>query len=152
MQTSDIIALLALSISILSLWLQNSGSQKQIMLSNFLEYTQRYQEIISHFPKDVINQNFDITSMPENEQESLLRYMWMYFDLCYEEYQLHKLGFINSNLWKFWDIGMKSAFSRPAFQQSWYLIRDKTKYEPDLDFVKFVESSFKSQRNHIRRK
>lgn len=140
MQTSDIIASLALLISLLSIWLQKSSDRSQIMVGNFLEYTKRYQEIISHFPKEVVEENFDLTSTSEVDREKLLRYMWMYFDLCYEEYCLYKLGYIDRKLWTIWESGMKAAFSRPAFRQSWQLIIGNTSYKPDLGFIKFIES------------
>ena len=147
MQTSDLIASLALFISILSLWLQTISSNKQFMLSNFIEYTRRYQEIIIHFPKDLVNSEFDITLISESERENLLRYMWLYFDLCNEEYCLYKLGFINTQLWNIWELGMKSSFSRPAFQQCWEIISKNSNFESDLRFINFIESMIGNSSN-----
>ncbi|BAY34102.1 hypothetical protein NIES2107_60070 [Nostoc carneum NIES-2107] len=145
MQVSDIIASLALIVAGASFWFQQKSDRKQLMVSNFLEYTKRYQEIIVHFPKEVVDENFNLSSFSENEQEEILRYMWMYFDLCYEEYSLYKLGYIDLDLWSIWESGIKSSFSRSAFQQSWHLIRGNTNYKSDLGFAKFIESILQSR-------
>lgn len=146
MQMSEIIASIAVLISIFSLWIQNSSSRKQLMLSNFSDYTKRYQEIIIHFPKEVIEDSFNIDSFSEEEKEKILRYMWIYFDLCHEEFSLYKLGFIDSTLWSVWESGMQSAFSRPSFQICWGLISSNTNYKFHPSFVTFIEAKIQSKR------
>lgn len=141
MQTSDVIASIALVISILGVYLQSLSDRKQLMLSNFLDYTKRYQEIISHFPKEVIDEDFDLSSLSDDSRDNILRYMLMYFDLCYEEYSLYKLGFINLKLWELWESGIKSAFSRPAFKQSWQVVKPYTNHKDNSGFSSFVDSA-----------
>ncbi|MDZ8108160.1 MAG: hypothetical protein RM338_21400 [Nostoc sp. DedQUE12a] len=136
-QPSDIIASLALITSLFSIWIQDRGVRKQLLVTNVGEYTKRYQEIILNLPKSVIFDDFNLASLEVEEQDRILRYMWIYFDLCYEEYSIYTdLRLINKKLWKRWKSGMVSSFSRPAFQQSWYLISQNTTYpEPFVDFI-----------------
>ena len=149
MQVSDFIALTALVISLFSIWLQSRGVHKQLLVTNISEYTKRYQEIFEKLPKSVIDENFDISTFSEDEKEKLLCPMWLYFDLCYEEYILfHELNLIDKKLWKYWEAGMTSAFSRPSFYQCWELIF-KNSYYPRA-FSKFVND--KMIKSHHRSK
>lgn len=137
MQISDFIALTALATSLFSIWLQNRGVRKQLLVTNISEYTKRYQEIFEKLPKSVIDENFDINTFSEDEREKIIRPMWLYFDLCYEEYILyHELHLIDKKLWKYWEKGMTSAFSRPSFHQCWKLIFNNSFYP--RPFSKFV--------------
>lgn len=138
MQTSDLIASIALIISLFSIWLQDKGVRKQLQVVNISEYTKRYQEIIEKFPRSVLDKNFDINSLSQDDKEKLLRSMWIYFDLCYEEYILYyELNLIDKKLWKLWEGTMTSAFGRPAFYQCWNVVCNHSSYpESFSNFVK----------------
>ncbi len=148
MQTSDFLAFTALIISIYGIWMQNKGVQKQILaqnkgvrqqllVANISEYTKRYQEIFEKLPKSVLDENFNLNSFSEDDKEKLLRSMWLYFDLCNEEYMLyHDLNLIDEKLWLLWEYAMTSAFKRPAFYQCWNVVFSNSFYpEP---FSKYV--------------
>jgi hypothetical protein len=137
-QTSDIVAIIALIISLGSIWFQDRGVRKQLMVSNISEYTKRYQDILEKLPKIVLDRNFDLNSLADDEKDKLLRTMWLYFDLCYEEYILfYELKLIDKKLWKHWEDAMKSAFARPAFFQCWQIVNQESFYPKS--FSKFVK-------------
>ncbi len=137
LQFSDILSILAVVISIGSLWFQNEGVRKQLLVANINEYTKRYQDIFQTFPKIILEPNFNLNSLSPVEKDNVLRSMWLYFDLCYEEYMLyHDLKLIDKKLWKSWELSMKSAFSRPSFGQSWDEIIKVSYYPPP--FQQFV--------------
>lgn len=143
MELSDIVATLALVASLFSIWIQDRGVRKQLLVANVSEYTKRYQEIILNLPKSVVFKDFNFESLDVEEQDKILRYMWIYFDLCYEEFSIYyDLRLINKKLWERWKSGMVSSFSRPAFQQCWYLISYNTKYPSS--FVQFVNHIIKN--------
>jgi hypothetical protein len=137
MHISDFIAFTALVISLYGIWRQDKGVKQQLVVANISAYTKRYQEIFDRFPKSVIDEKFKLDSLSEDDKEKLLRPMWLYFDLCYEEYILfHDLNLIDEKLWKHWESGMKSAFSRPAFYQCWKFVFNNSFYP--IAFSKFV--------------
>jgi hypothetical protein len=106
-------------------------------VSSLIAYTKRYQEIIEKMPRSVVDNNFNLNSFSDDEKEKLLRSMWLYFDLCFEEYSLyHELKLIDKKLWNNWEKAMFSAFDRPAFYQCWKVIFDKSFYPKS--FSKFV--------------
>ena len=107
------------------LW-QIIGYKKVARYTLFAEYTKRYQEIMLALPEDLGEE-----TAFENKEKSYLR---AYFDLCSEEYFLHKKGNLNKEVWKEWKEGMKIAFNKKAIFDYWQ--EKKTCYE---DFNKFVE-------------
>ncbi|HIK07018.1 MAG TPA: hypothetical protein IGS40_20395 [Trichormus sp. M33_DOE_039] len=145
LQLSDVLSILALIASLFSIWIQDRGVRKQLLVANVSEYTKRYQEIILNLPKSVIFDDFNLESLDGEERDKILRYMWIYFDLCYEEFSIYyDLRLINKTLWRRWKSGMASSFDRPAFQQSWYLISNNTSYPQP--FVNFINSLIKKQK------
>jgi hypothetical protein len=121
-------------VAIIGLIYQSHTTRKQVKLQNFIEYTKRYQEIILNFPENINEQDFTFEAISSNEERNkTMRYMRAYFDLCFEEYTLHKKKFIDDDLWSIWNGGMKVAFSKPAFQKAWELILKDTKFGSDFE-------------------
>ncbi|NEP49613.1 MAG: hypothetical protein F6K65_12620 [Moorea sp. SIO3C2] len=146
MKLSDFIALLALIISIYSIWAQNKGIKQELLITNISEYTKRYQEIFEKLPKIVLDENFDINSLSEVDKEEIVRPVWLYFDLCYEQYLLYyELDIVDKKLWKYWEAGMVSAFSRPSFFTCWNIISTISAYP--RNFTNFVNHKM-SQLHH----
>ncbi|MEB3341414.1 hypothetical protein [Okeania sp.] len=113
---SEVIATIALVISLFSILSQNKGVKKQLLVANIGEYTRRYQEIIINLPESILYSHFNINHLDRAEKIKILRYMELYFDLCFEEYSLyHDLKLIDKKLWKIWESGIKATLSRPAF-------------------------------------
>jgi hypothetical protein len=111
--------------------------RKQLMLQTFSDYTKRYQEIILHFPEEINQTDFDLFS--RDDKSSVMRYMRVYYDLCFEEYYLSKRKLIDERTWNDWREGMEFAFSKSAFQQAWQLIKKDTQYKQD--FCALVEKA-----------
>ena len=136
-QISNILSILALFASFFSIWLHNQGFRKQLLVANMSNYTRRYQEIVESLPADVLHKEFNLESLDEVEQYKILRSMWFYFDLCYEEYILYyELNLIDKKLWRIWENNMKSAFSRPVFYQGWKKILERSSYS-EKSYEKF---------------
>ena len=139
LQLSDVISICALAVSFLSIWLQGRSSQKQLLVANISEYTKRYQEIILNLPRVVLNSDFDINVVSEEEETLILRYMLIYFNLCFEEYTLYfSLKLVDKKVWKIWESGIRSSLYRPAFRQCWQIISQNSSY--DGRFVAFMNS------------
>lgn len=138
------IALGAAIVSIIALIYQSRATRnqielqtKQLKLQNYMEYTKRYQEIILHFPESVNKKSFKLDRFDPEIRDKTMRYMRVYFDLCFEEYDLNNKEMIDEEIWDTWKSGMKFAFSKPAFIQAWDIIKLDTEY--DQGFYKLVE-------------
>lgn len=132
------ISSLSLVISLLGVILEGKRNQKQIIVTNISEYTKRYQDIILNLPRSVLDDDFNLNEFEEEEKFKILRYMWIYFDLCFEEYTLFELKLIDKEVWKLWKLGIKSSLKRSAFEQSWHVISQNTSY--NSKFRSFMES------------
>ena len=109
----------------------------QIKQTFYMEYTKRFQEIILHLPTKIHDDQFSINELKDEEHEETMRYMRVYFDLCYEESFLKQQGHIDQNVWDDWKQGMKSMFKKQAFKDAWEIITEKSGiYEEKFkDFV-----------------
>jgi hypothetical protein len=131
------IALVGVAVAIVALVQQIRALRKQLFLQTFSDYTKRYQEIILHFPEDINQSDFDLSS--RNDRSSVMRYMRAYYDLCFEEFHLFRMRLIDQSVWESWREGMEVAFSKTAFQQSWDQIKTDTQYGDD--FCALVEGA-----------
>ncbi len=111
---------------------------EQIKHNYFSEYTKRYQEIIIHFPENINEDTFSYEELEKNKKDETMRYMRVYFDLCSEEFFLHKHKYIDEKVWKEWEEGMSYAFNKKAFRRAWEKISSDTGFY--TDFKKFVDS------------
>ena len=118
---------------------QNIANGKQLRLQNFSDYTKRYQEIILHFPESINEATFALEKLPDADvRNTTLRYMRAYFDLCFEEFTLADRKIIDKAVWAVWKEGIQFALSKPAFRESWAIVKRDTRYGDA--FVAFVDS------------
>ena len=132
-----VVAFLTALVAIITLVIQSRSMRKQMKLQNYMEYTKRYQEIILNFPESINERSFVLDDLPSSEvRGKTMRYMRAYYDLCYEEFDLHRRKFIDEDIWQIWEAGMRTAFSKPAFQQAWGKIKQDSNFEQQFeDFV-----------------
>ena len=130
---------LAVIISVLTLVVTTTGLiatvqqfKKQLRLNFFADYTKRYQEILLNFPEKINEETFKISNLEATDRDRTLRYMRAYFDLCSEEYYLWRQGDIDYETWREWETGIRFAFSKPAFQEAWNILRLDTIYYGDF--------------------
>ncbi len=116
---------------------------EQIKHNYFSEYTKRYQEIIIHFPENINEDTFSYEELEKNKKDETMRYMRVYFDLCSEEFFLHKHKYIDEKVWKEWEEGMSYVFNKKAFRRVWEKISSDTGFY--TDFKKFVDSKMNSE-------
>jgi hypothetical protein len=139
MQTTDLIQSIGIFIAIIGLMITIYFNRKQLQILNnqlklnfFADYTKRYQEIILNFPENINEAKFDYSSLPEEEKNKTLRYMRVYFDLCSEEFDLWRAGYIENRIWENWKEGIEFAFSKKAFIDAWKIISLDTIYYPEF--------------------
>lgn len=109
---------------------------KQIKYDFFAIYTGRYQKIALHLPVDIYEYQFRFEKLTKNKREEALRYMRVYFDLCYEQFFLNNKGLIDGEVWKDWKKGMKFTFAAKAFREIWQKEFAKSDfYDKFKDFV-----------------
>jgi len=120
---------------------------RQLKNNFFAEYTKRYHEIILHFPLDIYENTFNFDALEKKEKDEILRYIRVYFDLCYEEYFLNKNKNIDKKVWIDWKEGIYFAFSKKAFKEAW----EKFYPSPGFykDFKEYVDSELITNKKDI---
>ena len=121
----QIVIFIGVIVAVFSLRQQKKISQ----LAFFADYTKRCQEIMLKIPDDLDNET-DL----KNEYKPYLR---AYFDLCWEQWFLHKKGHIEDEFWEEWKDGMVPIFKKAVVFD--YLKTKKSSYP---DFYKFVVDEF----------
>ena len=96
----------------------------------YSEYTKRYQDIILAMPDNVFDGSGELNSIT-------LKYTQLYFDLCNEEYYLHKEGQLPEGIWNNWKEGMKQTTKLVLFKKSWILQAQQY----NIEFYNFFENS-----------
>ena len=112
-------------------------AKEQYKFQFFAEYTKRYQNLILKMP-DNLN-----TSSIYNKDVDI--YMRLYFDLCSEEYYLHRKGVIDDFVWGLWTEGIQTAMKRPNYKNAWKLLGG---YYSDNSFKSFMSDLIR--KNEVR--
>jgi hypothetical protein len=131
LKASDWIAIVAGLITlagVVVVFLQLHSLNQQTRLQNFGEYTRRYQQIVLNFPEDINARSFSLAGRKDHAE--IMRYMRAYYDLCFEEWYLHRKGLIEDDFWNVWLDGIRTSVSKPAFQQAWKVMQADTNYGP----------------------
>lgn len=127
---STIVALVALFFSnrkLLKQLQQNSDlHKKQAQETFFSEYTKRYQDIILGMPV-------------EENHPKWLKYVQLYFDLCSEEFHLHKKGLIDEYVWTLWVEGMQVTMKQKSLRLAWQNHLGVLYTDPD--FISFMHNT-----------
>ena len=134
---------LLLAATIAGVWLAWKAHCKQVRLQQFADYTKRYQDI--HFPEEVREPEYVLETATgpqrgDDRFEKTMRAMRAYFDLCYEEWELHERKDIDEHTWNIWSGGMKTAFKKTAFQQAWARITRSHDTDYGPGFKRFVDA------------
>ena len=120
---------------------QLNVQNKQLKIQIFADYTKRYQEIIAKFPENINDQSFDLSKLKIKDRNFLLRNMRQYFDLCFEEWYLDSGKLLDEEFWGLWKGGIITALSKPAFIDSWKIIKLSSCF--GNDFEKFIDEKIK---------
>jgi hypothetical protein len=91
------------------------------------------------FPEDINDGAFELEGRPD--YHSVMRAIRAYFDLCFEEWYMKQRGLIDDRAWLVWKGGMRTAFSKPAFQQAWELVKRDTEF--GQEFEQFVATQLR---------
>jgi hypothetical protein len=113
---------------------------KQMTVQILMQYTARYERILTDFPPSVFITRFSASELPVQDSKltvCLLRYL----NLCAEEYFLTKHNYLAKNLWKVWEADLKRTIASPLLQREWPLLRKE--FESHIEFRDYVDGVLK---------
>ena len=130
----EAVAILALVFSVVSIlvtiWSVNRTNQ--LTKTNhqsviFTDCTRRYHDIIESMPESMVGNLGNISP-------DVIKYMTLYYDLCSEEFQLHREKNITDEIWKKWEDGMRIMTRPEIYKTCWKFL--SANY--NNDFVHFM--------------
>lgn len=141
--TSDWIQLVSTAILVVSIIIAYYFSSKmlkeikdQMWISIFSEYTRRYSEIIRDLPDAASDPQISaLNKASRHEKDKIMGLMRAYFDLCSEEYYLHKTGKIDRKTWSLWEKGLVFTARLPTFVDAWKLIKVEGYDEAFVEYI-----------------
>lgn len=121
--------------------------KRQTNAQVFLEYTKRYEDIMSALPVDArIARTNSATALPPESAElsfQILRYV----NLCAEEYYLMQSGYLARDIWGIWDAELTRTLRTPLLRREWEKL--KAEFSSYPAFRDYVDNL---QRSHARKK
>ena len=130
----DVVAIIALVFSVVSIlvtiWnvnrtnlLTKTNHQSEI----FTDCTRRYHDIIVSMPDVMVGSLGNISP-------DVIKYMTLYYDLCSEEFHLHRKGDITDEIWENWEDGMRIMTRPEIYKTCWKFLSSSY----NADFINFM--------------
>ena len=118
-----------------ALWQSSRYARKQWNLDAFTHYTNKYEQIMSSFPKNAYILRFDLEQhIPSNEETCLA--VLRYLNMTAEEHHLFKNGYISKEVWGIWLPEIQRTLQSPLFVREWSKLKDEfTSYPKFSNFV-----------------
>jgi hypothetical protein len=115
------------------------GVRDELWLLTFAEFTKRYEAIMDGLPFEARHpgSDFDIDGLQSSERTRVLGIVRRYFNLCAEEFYLHRRGRIDRQTWEIWKTGIRDTVRLPGFKGAWDLLRTEYDYFPQ--FLRFMD-------------
>lgn len=141
MSLSERIAVIGTVATILSvfvagyaLWRQLNLVRRQMAIDHFVDYSQRYAEMLGRLPERVHDGASRLADL--GDPDVIMPPMRDFFAACFAEWYLHERGLFDQGMWDLWRLGMRNALAKPAFREAWERIARDTHYGPAFrDFV-----------------
>lgn len=103
----------------------------------FLEYTSRYELIMSSFPAEARSARLDSSGHPPEQSEDLTTAVLRYLNLCSEEFYLWKRKYLARDIWNIWESELQKTLQSKLLLREWESLRRE--FESYPEFVEYVE-------------
>lgn len=110
---------------------------RQINTDVVMKYTERYERIMSSFPKEARQARFNLDGEPPEPSPDLTECVLKYLNLCSEEFYLRSKKYISKGAWEIWECDLKCTLRSPLFRREWQTLRREFECHPK--FVEYVE-------------
>lgn len=118
-----------------------SVNRRQTNVQVFLDYTKRYEKIMSELPDDGLAFRLRQDGDPPPESARLRRTILRYLNMCSEEYYLCKRGYLAPNIWKIWEAEFQRTLKSPLLKREWEVLR--TEFAAFSEFAHYVDAAMK---------
>ncbi|MCF7823054.1 MAG: hypothetical protein K9N35_02685 [Candidatus Marinimicrobia bacterium] len=116
--------------------------KRQINAQLFIEYTKRYEQIMSQFPDSAIYWRLDSAKHIPQESRELSEAMLKYLNLCSEEFYLQNKRYLSKNIWSIWEDELKKTLANDLYRREWPKLKSEfSSYPAFSDYVEAIQRS-----------
>jgi len=133
----QIATLISVIFAALSIWMWFRIYRRQTNTQVFIEFTNRYEKIMSSFPGNPTR--LDAKNSPVESSKELSIACLRYLNLCSEEYYLWKKKYLAKDVWEIWEAEIKRVLCTPLFLTEWKKLEGE--FECYGEFRTFVNST-----------
>lgn len=140
MDISYIIALLALAISLFSLFVAFFLNREQQSTQAFIAYTEKYDDLTSDMPP-IWHDRHNKDSKILDVDDELGKKIRPYFHLCSQQFHLYTHGLIKCSVWKIWEPEIEHNLCTELLRKTWgkdTLVKEFRFYPDFSNFVNDV--------------
>jgi hypothetical protein len=106
----------------------------------FMRYTERFEKIMDSFPEEAVRFRFNLGALPERSAALSLAVL-KYFNLCSEEWDLYKKGYIEPKVWAIWEGEMRRMLQSPLFVREWQALQREFEAYPEFQlYIKAMQA------------
>jgi hypothetical protein len=143
MNTWDIVirvaTLVSVIVAIVTFWVNMSRAKKQMNAQVFIEYTKRFDQVISAFPSGAwCARTNNAAELPDTGPE-LRTASLRYLNLCAEELYLRNQGYLTDRVWQIWQSELERTLGSGLFAREWVDLRSQFDTYPE--FRDYVDSA-----------
>jgi hypothetical protein len=143
MTTYELLLLIATIVSAVAgvafVWAMIETYKGQMNAQVFTEYNNRYDQIITAFPRDAWEARFNLdTALPVASMELTLCVL-RYLNLSSEEFYLYRNGYLRGDVWKMWEGELRRTLRSPLVRREWKTLASEFVSYPE--FARYVEDA-----------
>ncbi len=113
--------------------------RRQMNAQLFLQYTQRYEEVMQAFPTSARGARLALSGDPPESSQELTFAILRYLNLCSEEFYLWERGYLSGRIWRIWKAELERTLRSPLIRREWKeLCRE---FETYPEFKSYVEKA-----------
>jgi hypothetical protein len=124
-------------ISVIALIYTVRNYHRQMNAQVFMNYTERYERILSEFPDDARDARFNVKVLPSPSPRLRLCVL-KYLNLCSEEFYLMRNGYLDKTLWRIWEGDLTRMIGTPLLEREWQSLRPE--FESHQEFLRYVDA------------
>ena len=133
--------LFTILIGIISILVKISSHRRQINASLFIEYANRYDDIIMSFPKHAWAHRFAGGDRIPEESDELTICVFRFLHFLAGAYYFHKKGYLEKDAWQLWEGGINRILRSPLFRREWRRFSQENLLSPEFrGYVEAVQS------------
>ena len=133
--------LVSVIVGIITLWIGVSRFKRQMNAQVFIEYTKRFDQIVSAFPAGAWCARRNAVSELPPPDPALKTACLRYLNLCAEELYLRSQRYLTDRVWRIWELELERTLRSSLFVREWVALRSEFDAYPE--FQRYVDTAMR---------